>query len=155
MPTLDELLTQRIPPHDLQAERALLGACLLDGVEALSRVAERLSADDFYADHHKRLWRCYRDLVADEMAIDQITVRARLPLDVLDGTLGAVAVWLAELMEEAVTLTELRSYAAIVRGHAVRRRTHTWLLRRRAQCWRAWRRRRSSMRRPRPPRSIA
>ena len=43
----------RIPPHNLDAERAVLGAILLEGRETLPRVIELLKPSDFYTDAHR------------------------------------------------------------------------------------------------------
>jgi replicative DNA helicase len=118
---LPALLTSRVPPHDVAVERAVLGCVLIDGATALSRVAERLQADDFHLERHRTLWRTHLELVADEMDIDLTTVRNRLPVDVIGSPLDA-AVWLAELEAEAATLTSLASYATIVRRDGARRR---------------------------------
>lgn len=42
---------RHVPPHDYDAERATLGAILLDG-DALQDVSELLSVDDFYRKAH-------------------------------------------------------------------------------------------------------
>src|SRR5437867_12357215 len=42
----------RIPPHNLDAERAVLGAILLEGRETLPRVIEVLRPSDFYTEPH-------------------------------------------------------------------------------------------------------
>ena len=42
----------RVPPQNLGAERAVLGACLLEQ-EALGIALETLSADDFYDLNHR------------------------------------------------------------------------------------------------------
>ena len=43
----------RIPPHNLDAERAVLGAILLEGRETLPRVIELLRPSDFYTEAHR------------------------------------------------------------------------------------------------------
>lgn len=119
--TPGDLLTAQIPPHSVETERAVLGGVLLDGAEAWSRAGERLEAEDFFLERHRRLWGIYRDLVADGLGIDLATVREALRPHLDD--LGGVepAVWLAELIEEAATLTNLVSYAAIVARYSARR----------------------------------
>src|SRR5438046_8497228 len=46
----------RIPPHNLDAERAVLGAVLLEGREALPRVVEVLRPSDFYTEAHRAIY---------------------------------------------------------------------------------------------------
>jgi len=120
MTTPADLLTTQIAPHNIEAERAVLGCVLLEHGEAWSRIATRLEADDFYLERHRRLWSVFRGLVADELAIDLVTTldRLRIQADALD---VAPAGWLAELVDEATTLTSLPSYAALVLRDSARR----------------------------------
>ena len=46
----------RLPPHDFQAERQLLGACMLDAA-LLEEAGLVLDPEDFYASAHQRYWR--------------------------------------------------------------------------------------------------
>ena len=55
MATLAELLSSRIPPHSLEAERAVLGALLLER-ESLPRAIEVLRASDFYKEGHRQIF---------------------------------------------------------------------------------------------------
>src|SRR3990167_9890945 len=120
MTTSADLLTNQIAPHNIEAERAVLGCVLLEHGEAWSRIATRLEADDFYLERHRRLWSVFRGLVADELAIDLVTTldRLRIQADALD---VAPAGWLAELVDEATTLTSLPSYAALGLRDSARR----------------------------------
>ena len=52
---MSELFADRLPPHNLEAEQAVLGAILMDP-QALTLVAERLRPDDFYRQGHQRLF---------------------------------------------------------------------------------------------------
>jgi len=49
-------LPARIPPHNLDAERAVLGAVLLEGRETLPRVIELLRPSDFYTQAHRTIY---------------------------------------------------------------------------------------------------
>jgi len=120
----DQALLERVPPQDIPVERAVLGCILLEGAEAWSRVGARLEADDFYLDRHRRLWDTYRDLVADGLTVDLVTVFSALR-DQADDLGIAPAQWLAELAEEATTLTALPDYAALVLRDSARRQTIT------------------------------
>lgn len=117
----DQVLLERLPPQDIPTERAVLGCILLEGAAAWSRVGARLETDDFYLDRHRRLWATYRDLVADGSVVDLVTVFSALR-DHADDLGIAPAQWLAELAEEASTLTALPDYAALVLRESARRR---------------------------------
>src|SRR5450759_4154133 len=51
-----ETATSHLPPHDLEAEQSVLGAMLVNP-NAITAVAESLSADDFYRDTHRLIYR--------------------------------------------------------------------------------------------------
>lgn len=121
MATLADLLTSKIPPQDTGVERALLGGILMEGDHAWARVCERLQEDDFYTSTHRRIWAAYRDLVADGIEIDFTTVRHALAPHAADLG-GPVESYLAELSNEAAVLTNLASYAALIRRLSARRR---------------------------------
>src|SRR5256885_35443 len=55
-------LPARIPPHNLDAERAVLGAVLLEGRETLPRVIELLRSSDFYTDAHRTIYETMQGL---------------------------------------------------------------------------------------------
>ncbi|MDA0334269.1 MAG: hypothetical protein O2782_03795 [bacterium] len=70
----------RIPPQNLDAERAVLGACLL-GRDGAQRALEAMPGDPdviFYQRRHAKIWRVVRDLADDDEAIDQLPVSAEL-----------------------------------------------------------------------------
>ncbi|MEK7837328.1 MAG: DnaB-like helicase N-terminal domain-containing protein, partial [candidate division NC10 bacterium] len=54
MATLEDLLTSKIPPHSLEAERAVLGAILLER-ESLPKAVELLRPSDFYKEGHRKI----------------------------------------------------------------------------------------------------
>ena len=47
----------RIPPHNIEAEKAVLGACLLDK-DAIVYVLDQIKARDFYRDDHQVIFQC-------------------------------------------------------------------------------------------------
>ncbi len=64
---------QRTPPQSVDAEQALLGACLLDK-EAAEGVLEYVSVDDFYGEKHRQIFECIGKLVAEGTPCDMVTV---------------------------------------------------------------------------------
>ena len=51
-----QLVALRVPPHSVEAEQSLIGALLLDN-QAFDRVADVVTAEDFYRDDHRRIFR--------------------------------------------------------------------------------------------------
>jgi len=117
--TLADLLTSKIPPHSLEAERAVLGGMLLDR-ESLPKAVELLKPSDFYKEGHRKIFDSMLALFERNEPVDLLTVseemRRRSELDEVGGpaTLGA-------LVEEAATAAHLLSYGGIVREKAVLR----------------------------------
>ena len=119
MATLADLLTSKIPPHSLEAERAVLGGMLLDR-ESLPRAVELLKPADFYKEGHRKIFDSMLALFERNEPVDLLTIseelRRRSELEEVGGpaTLGA-------LVEEAATAAHLLSYGGIVREKAVLR----------------------------------
>ena len=119
MATLADLLASRIPPHSLEAERAVLGAVLLER-ESLPRAIEILRSIDFYKDGHRKIFEGMLALFERNDPVDLLTLaeelRRRSQLDEIGGPAA-----LAALVEEAATSAHLTAYAAIVRDKALLR----------------------------------
>jgi replicative DNA helicase len=117
--TLNDLLTARIPPHSLEAERAVLGAILLER-ESLPKAVELLQALDFYKEGHRKIFHAMLGLFERNEPVDLLTVseelRRRTELEEVGGPAA-----LAGLVEEAATAAHLLSYWGIVREKAVLR----------------------------------
>src|SRR3989442_2593129 len=110
----------RIPPHNLDADRAVLGAVLLEGGEALPRVVEVLRPSDFYTEAHRAIYQAMLTLFDRGAPVDSLTLNEELRrTDQLQFVGGPAAI--ALLMEEASIAAHLGSYTAIVRDMAVLR----------------------------------
>ena len=110
----------RIPPHNLDAERAVLGAVLLEGREALPRVIEVLRPSDFYTEAHRTIYDTMLRLFDRGEPVDLITLSEELRrTDQLEFVGGPSA--LALLVEQASIAAHLMSYAVITRDMAVLR----------------------------------
>jgi replicative DNA helicase len=110
----------RIPPHNLDAERAVLGAILLEGRETLPRVIELLKPSDFYTDAHRLTYQGMLTLFNRSEPVDVLTLTEELRRsDQLEIAGGPAA--LALLVEQGSISAYLNSYASIVRDMAVLR----------------------------------
>ena len=72
-----ETATSHLPPHDLEAEQSVLGAMLVNP-NAITAVAESLSADDFYRDTHRLIYRAVITLYDKGEEVDVVTLSAQL-----------------------------------------------------------------------------
>ncbi len=119
MATLADLLTSKIPPHSLEAERAVLGAILLER-ESLPKAVELLKSSDFYKEGHRKIFDTMLTLFERNDPVDLLTLSEELRRhQVLDDVGGPAA--LAELVEEAATSAHLIAYGGIVREKALLR----------------------------------
>ena len=113
-------IPSRIPPHNLDAERAVLGAVLLEGREALPRVIEVLRPTDFYTETHRAIFTTMQMLFDRGAPVDLITLGEELRrVDRLELVGGPAA--LALLVEQASIASHLGAYSHIVRDMAVLR----------------------------------
>src|SRR4051794_1238684 len=68
----------RVPPHNLDAEKSLIGGVLLDPEAPLRELAETCSAADFYRDGHRKIWAAVLALEEDGEPLDRVSVVERL-----------------------------------------------------------------------------
>jgi replicative DNA helicase len=102
-------MTARAAPHDLDAERALISAALLDA-DAYALIADRLPSHRFYGEPHRRIWEAIAELAADGKAIDTVTVAGRLRDSGRLAQVGGPAA-LAELVDAVPAIAHIETYA--------------------------------------------
>jgi replicative DNA helicase len=116
----EQLLYDRIPPQNLEAEQAVLGAILLEA-EALITAMEKLKAEDFYSVSHQRIYDAMVTLNDDNEPIDLVTLTARLQdLSQMDEVGGVM--YLAKLANSVPTAANVEYYAQIVEEKSILRR---------------------------------
>jgi replicative DNA helicase len=111
---------ERVPPHNLEAERGVLGSVLLMN-EAIDEVAEFLQADHFYHHAHELVYAAILELHERGVrGIDPVTLaeelHAREHLEEIGGPL-----FLHEILEAVPHAAHVRYYAEIVRDKATQR----------------------------------
>ena len=115
-----QLVALKLPPHSVEAEQSLLGALLLDN-QAFDRVADLVSAGDFYRDDHRRIWRHIARLVEASRPADVVTVSESIEASEDKDKTGGAA-YLAALAQNTPSALNIRRYAELVRERAVQRR---------------------------------
>lgn len=110
---------ERPLPHNLEAERSILGAILLDN-HALNAAVERLRSDDFFLDQHRRIYERMIGLGEKQQAIDLVTLTEDLHRR---GELEAAggAPYISQLADGMPRVTNVEHYARIVKEKAVLR----------------------------------
>ena len=115
-----ELFGGRIPPQDIDAERSLLGAILLND-SAFPEVLEKIKPIDFYEKKHGTIYRAMMSLYEHSQPIDLLTLRSELNNQKLIKEVGG-APYLTELTNVVPTASNVLSYAKLVEQASIRRR---------------------------------
>ena len=115
-PPLDAL---KLPPHSLEAEQSVLGGLLLDN-EAADRVGDIASAEDFYSEAHRIIYRHAMQLIADSRPADVVTLAEALASVQKLDYVGGLA-YLGALVQNVPTAANIRHYAQIVRERSILR----------------------------------
>jgi hypothetical protein len=116
MASLTDLLTSKIPPHNLEAERAVLGAVLLEP-EAQPCASAMVTPTDFYKEGHRQIFAAMDRLGSAGTTVDIITVMDALRRQAALEEVGGPG-YLAGLVEEATTLAQLPTYCQIIADKA-------------------------------------
>ena len=104
---------QRTLPHNLEAERSVLGAILVHN-DAFNLAAQVIDSGDFYRDDHRRIFNCMVALNERNAAIDFVTLKDELSRG---GELDAVGgpAYVAGLADGVPRATNVEYYARIVK----------------------------------------
>lgn len=116
-----ERLEKRIPPNNVEAERAVLGIVLARN-EYLSEMITTLNAEDFYYADNRLIFHVLIDLYRQSKPVDLITVANELELRGQLTEVGGYE-YLTNLPEAAPLLGNFRHYAGIVRDKSRLRTT--------------------------------
>ena len=118
MATQDTSL-ERALPHNLDAERSILGAVLLDN-HALNAAVERVRTDDFFLPQHRRIFERMVQLAEKNNAIDTVTLMEDLSRSGELEAAGGIA-YLSTLADGLPRVTNVDHYARIVKEKSVLR----------------------------------
>ncbi|MEW6730004.1 MAG: replicative DNA helicase [Acidobacteriota bacterium] len=111
---------ERPLPHNIEAERAVLGAILLDS-SLCNQAIELLKREDFFLDSHRRIFEKMLILSETARAIDPITLQEELAKVGELEQVGGMA-YVASLLDGAVRTANIEHYAKIIKGKSVLRR---------------------------------
>ncbi len=107
------VLGGRIPPQDLESERALLGSLLLNG-EAMYDISDLVTRNSFYAEKHGIIYDTIETLLLQKEPIDLLTVTTKLREQKLLDQIGGPS-YLGEIIGLIGTSANIKYYATIVR----------------------------------------
>lgn len=110
----------KIPPQNIDAEKSILGAVLIDE-EVLADVSDKLQASDFYDKRHTLIFEAMMRLYEHHRPVDLLTLSDELTkkseLEIIGGS-----AYLSELTNYVPTAANAATYAELVTQKAVRRR---------------------------------
>ncbi len=110
-------------PQNTDAEASLLGAILID-TDALFKIADSITAEDFFEEKHKQIYVAINELYERRSSIDVLTLADQLKNNGYLDSIGG-ATYLTELTNYVPTAAHVEQYAEIVAQKAVRRRLIT------------------------------
>ena len=114
------MLTERLPPHDIEAEEAVIASLLVDS-EAIYKVAVILQPDDFFREKNAWAYEACFALWERNETINEVTVGHELARRDRLEQIGGLA-YLSRLVTELPTPIGVEHYAGIVKRDAVYRR---------------------------------
>ncbi|WP_079529016.1 replicative DNA helicase [Halobacillus hunanensis] len=109
---MSELWNDRTPPHNIEAEQAVLGAVFLEP-EAMSTAAEYLLPEDFYRASHQRIFEVMLTLSDRGEPIDLVTVTTALSNNKVLEEVGGVS-YLSDIANSVPTAANVGYYTKIV-----------------------------------------
>lgn len=102
----------RIPPQNIDAERALLGSVMLRPL-GLNEIMDSIHPDSFYVEKHRHMYQTMLELARKNEPIDLVSMTAKLRENQLLDAVGGTP-YLSELLNTVPTSTNIEYYAALV-----------------------------------------
>ena len=115
-----EIAIGKIPPQNIDAEKSLLGAVLIDE-ETLADISEHVTTKDFYEKRHSIIYGGMMRLYEKNNPVDLLTLTDELKRKKELDTIGGSA-YLTELTNYVPTSAHAEAYAELVAQKAIRRR---------------------------------
>lgn len=117
---MTEGVFDRLPPKNLDAERAVIGSCLMDR-DVLVQVTDILSPDDFYDLNYRSAFEVLIAMIGGNRPVDSLTFLEEISRRGLSDKLGGQA-FVAAVMDSVPTTANAEYHARIVRDKAILRR---------------------------------
>ena len=114
------MYAEKLLPHDLEAEEAVVGSVLIDG-ESFTRVAPMLQSADFYRERNQLCYAAAMALFQRDEAIDQLTLAGELSRNGQLESVGGMA-YLSHLVSITPTSAHSEDYAKVVSRTSVMRK---------------------------------
>ncbi|MBQ7241490.1 MAG: replicative DNA helicase [Firmicutes bacterium] len=109
----------KVPPHDPEAEQAVLSSILMDK-EAIITASEILKPEDFYNPANQAVFEAARELFAKNIPIDAITIKDKLIEKGVFEEIGGLP-YIASITSASANSVNIKHYADIVEGKSILR----------------------------------
>jgi replicative DNA helicase len=110
----------KLPPHSVEAEQSVLGGLLLEA-SALDKISDLMTADDFYRQEHRLIFRQIVRLSEQAKPVDVITVAEALEIAGELDKVGGLP-YLGGLAQNVPSAANIRRYGEIVRERSIMRK---------------------------------
>lgn len=116
---MNDISLKKLPPHDLEAERAVLGSIIRDN-ESIIKILDTLKNNDFYRSSNNKIFAAMVSLFEKSDPIDLLTLSDRLRKNEDLEVVGGVE-YLSQLEETISTSTAISYYAGILKEKSAKR----------------------------------
>lgn len=117
---MDESLIKRIPPHNVEAERAVIGSMMMDR-DAIQVAAEMLEPEDFYNGQYGVVFSALVDMYHQGIGADLVTIQNKLRELEVPPELTSIE-FISDMINSVPTSVNIKSYVKIVQEKSVLRR---------------------------------
>ncbi len=117
---MEESLIKRIPPHSVEAERAVIGSMMMDS-DAIQIAAENITAEDFYNGQYGVIFNALVDLHHQGIGADLVTMQNKLREMEVPPELTSIE-FIGDIINSVPTSANIKHYAKIVQEKSVLRR---------------------------------
>src|SRR5512136_827826 len=114
-----DVSSHKLPPQNVEAEQSVLGGILIEN-DAINKVMEILTPEDFYRDAHRKIYNAMINLSSRDEPADLITLTNELrKINQLDSAGGAS--YITSLIDSVPTAANIEYYAKIVKEKSILR----------------------------------
>lgn len=117
---MDESVIKRIPPHSVEAERAVIGSMIMDK-DAILTGSEMLTPEDFYQGQYGVLFEALVELYKEGVGTDLVTIQNKLREKEAPPELSSIE-YISDIVNAVPTSAHIKHYAGIVQEKSILRR---------------------------------
>jgi len=116
---MQKTIPENLPPHNLEAEKCILGTMILDN-QTISSLLDLISEKDFYSEIHRLIFKEIKDLFNEEKTVDVVVLKNRLKEKSQLQKIGGAS-YLADLVNSVFTTRNVLYYAEKIKEKRILR----------------------------------